>query len=61
MVNTRILLIVSYVKYAIVSYIFDEHSHRKDVIDHLEAIKLLTIGKQADLVCSIQINDLMWH
>lgn len=61
MVNPGILLIIPYVYNAIVSDVLDEYPHRKDVIDHLQAVKLLAISEQTDLVCPIQIYDLMRH
>ena len=45
MIDARILLIVSYIQNAIMSDILDENPHWEDVIDHLEAVKLLAIGE----------------
>ncbi len=39
--------------------ICEEHPHREDIINHLQTIKFLRIGKQTDIISTVKLYFFM--
>jgi len=50
MLDSWILLNITYIQNSVIFDIFEEYSHRKNVINHFKVIKLLRVSKQTDVV-----------